>query len=165
MSEPPTVETGRTDRTEDITIRRADLADGPALADVWLASWRATFDFPPGHPDDDVRAWLANEMLPSREVWVAADRDDRVVAMMALGDSMVEQLYVAPDWIGHGIGGRLLDIAKVRRPDGLDLYCFQANRRARRFYEDRGFVAVAASDGSGNEEGQPDIRYAWRPSR
>ena len=32
--------------------------DGPALGDVWLAAWHATFDFPPSHPDDDVRRWL-----------------------------------------------------------------------------------------------------------
>ena len=84
---------------------------------------------------------------------------------MALTDSMVDQLYVAPDWIGHGIGGRLIDLAKARRADGLDLFCFQVNARARRFYERRGFVAVATGDGSHNEEHQPDIRYAWRPNR
>ena len=36
--------------------------------------------------------------------------------------------------------------------------------RARRFYEARAFVEIARGDGSGNEEHQPDIRYAWRPA-
>jgi GNAT superfamily N-acetyltransferase len=147
------------------TIRPALPEDGPALGDVWLASWRATFDFPPGHPDDDVRDWLANEMRATRETWVATDVSGRVVAMMALSEEMVDQLYVAPDWIGRGIGGRLIDLAKTRRPNGLDLYCFQVNRNARTFYEHRGFVAIATGDGSGNVERQPDIRYAWRPGR
>jgi GNAT superfamily N-acetyltransferase len=164
-SDGRSVGTDWTAATPDIAIRRADTADGPALGDVWLSSWRATFDFPPGHPDDEVRTWLANELLPSRETWVATDPAGHVVALMALTDSMVDQLYVSPDWIGHGIGGRLIDLAKARRPDGLDLFCFQANARARRFYEGRGFAAVATGDGSGNEEHQPDIRYAWRPSR
>ena len=70
---------------------------------------------------------------------------------MALSDSMVEQLYVAPDWIGHGVGRRLLDLAKDRRPDGLELYCFQANACARRFYEGHGFVPVAFGDGTRND--------------
>ena len=147
----------------DVEIRPATVADGAAIGDVWLTSWRATFDFPPGHPDDAVRRWLIEELIPASETWVAQDVGGRVIALMALSPTMVEQLYVAPDWIGRGVGRRLLDLAKERRPDGLDLYCFQVNGRARRFYEANGFAVIATGDGSGNEERQPDIRYAWRP--
>jgi GNAT superfamily N-acetyltransferase len=149
--------------TADIVVRPATRDDGVAIGDVWLTSWRATFDFPPGHPDDDVRRWLIEELIPAHETWVAAEAGGRVIALMALSPTMVEQLYVAPDWIGRGVGRRLLALAKERRPDGLDLYCFQVNGRARRFYEANGFSAIATGDGSGNEERQPDIRYAWRP--
>jgi hypothetical protein len=37
--------------------------------------------------------------------------------------------------------GEVLAIAKELRPDGLTLWTFQCNARARRFYEARGFVA------------------------
>jgi pimeloyl-ACP methyl ester carboxylesterase/GNAT superfamily N-acetyltransferase len=153
--------------SEQIAIRRAGPEDADVIGDVWLASWRATFEFPPAHPDADVRRWLAEELLPKSEVWVAVDPDDggRVVGFIALSTSMVEQLYVAPDWIGRGVGERLITLAKGRRPDGLDLYCFQVNAFARRFYEHRGFVPIAFGDGSNNEERQPDIRYAWRPTQ
>jgi GNAT superfamily N-acetyltransferase len=77
---------------------------------------------------------------------------------------MVEQLYVHPDWIGRGVGRELLELAKRQRPDGLELYCFAANDRARRFYERNGFVAVAFGDGSGNMERQPDVLYRWHPA-
>lgn len=147
-----------------IVIRRATAADGAAIGDVWLASWRATFEFPPAHSDQDVRRWLSEEMLPRHEMWVGADRaDGRVVALMALSESMVAHLYVGPDWIGHGVGRRLLDVAKDRRRAGLELYCFQANARARRFYERNGFEPVAFGDGSGNMERQPDVLYRWSP--
>jgi len=76
---------------------------------------------------------------------------------------MVDQLYVAPGWTAHGIGSRLIGLAQSRRPNGLDLYTFQVNRGARRFYERHGFVEVASGDGSQNEERQPDVRYAWMP--
>ena len=105
-------------------------------------AWYATFDFPPSHPDDDVRVWLATVMMPTHEVWVATEPDGRVVAFLALSDDMIDQLYVTPDRIGTGIGSRLIATAKARRPDGLDLYCFQANTRARTFYEHHGFVAA-----------------------
>ena len=151
---------------EQVEIRPAGPADGPALGDVWLAAWRATFDFPPAHPDADVRRWLAEEMLAAHEVWVATDPDEnnRVVGFISLSSDMVAQLYVAPERIGRGIGDRLLELAKARRPDGLDLFCFRVNGFARRFYERRGFVPIAFGDGSGNEEAQPDVRYAWRPT-
>lgn len=145
-------------------IRRAEPSDAEGIGDVWLSSWRATFDFEPGHPDDAVRTWLATELVPRNETWVAVDSAGRVVALMALSDAMVEQLYVAPDWIGRGVGRRFVELAKARRPIGLDLYCFAVNGRARTFYEGLGFEAVAFGDGSGNEERQPDVRYAWRPA-
>ncbi len=99
-----------------LTIRRAEPADGDGIGDVWLAAWRVTYDFPPGHPDEDVRRWLVEHLVPTHETWVAVDGRERVVALMALSDTMVEQLYVAPDWIGRGLGSRLLDLAKTRRP-------------------------------------------------
>lgn len=155
----------KADAADRLVIRHANVGDGPDIGDVWLTSWRATFDFPLGHPDDDVRRWLVTELVPNHETWVAADPDERgrVVALMALSDTKVEQLYVAPGWIGRGLGRRLLDLAKSRRPGGLDLYCFQVNTVARRFYEGHGFVPIAFGDGSGNEERQPDVLYRWRP--
>ena len=56
---------------------------------------------------------------------------------------MIEQLYVAPAWIGRGLGRRLVELAKERRPAGLDLYCFAVNAGPARFYERMGFAAVA----------------------
>ena len=152
------------DAARGLVVRRAVASDADGIGDVWLSSWRATFDFEPGHPDEDVRSWLATELVPVTETWVAVDPPERVVAMMALSSTMFEQLYIAPDWIGRGLGRRLIELAKERRPAGLDLHCFAMNGRARRFYERHGFEAVAFGDGSGNEEGQPDIRYAWRPA-
>ena len=149
---------------DDLVIRRATLDDGPGVGDVLLDSWRATFDFPGAHPDDDVRRWIVATLIPTTESWVAVDPGGTIVGVLSLSETMVDQLYLTPAWIGHGLGVRLLDLAKARRPSGLDLYCFQANARARRFYEHHGFEAIAFGDGAGNEERQPDIRYAWRPS-
>jgi len=114
--------------------------------------------------DQQVRRWIAEVLLPTEEVWVVTDPGEVVVAMMALSSEMLDQLYVVPAWTGRGIGSRLIELAKSRRPSGLDLYTFQVNADARRFYERHDFVEVARGDGSKNEEGQPDVRYAWRPS-
>lgn len=149
---------------DEIEVRRAGVVDAEAIADVYLASFAATYQFPPAHSDWQVRRWIAEILVPGEEVWVVTDRDEAVVAMMALSLEMLDQLYVLPAWTGRGVGSRLIELAKSRRPRGLDLYTFQVNVGARRFYERHGFVEVARGDGSDNEERQPDLRYAWRPN-
>jgi ribosomal protein S18 acetylase RimI-like enzyme len=146
-----------------ITIRQASAADAAAVADVYLASFKTTYDFPLAHTDDQVRAWIRDRVVPAGGTWVALEADGAVVGMMDVGAGDLSQLYVRPDRLGEGIGRRLLEIAKERSPDGLTLYTFQVNHRARRFYERHGFLAEWFGDGSANEEGQPDLRYVWRP--
>ena len=89
-----------------------------------------------------------------------ADEDGVLIGFVVLHDGWVEHLYLEPGRTGQGHGSALLDHAKAQHPDGLDLWAFQANTGARRFYERHGFVAVAETDGD-NEEGAPDVRYRW----
>jgi hypothetical protein len=55
--------------------------------------------------------------------------------------------------------------AQASRVAALELWCFQANTRARRFCEDRGFRAIRFTDGADNEERTPDVRYRWESIR
>jgi ribosomal protein S18 acetylase RimI-like enzyme len=152
------------DAADDLEIRRANGADAGAVADVYLASFHATYAFPLGHTDDQVRAWLRIVAdSDASETWVAV-HDGRVVGMMVVGPNDLDQLYVAPDHQGRGVGRRLVDLAKTISPAGLTLYTFQVNEPARRFYERNGFRVDGLGDGTANEEGQPDVRYVWRPS-
>ena len=116
---------------------------------------------PPVHPLADVREYFDTVVVPTQAVWVATAHG-KVVALLALDGSTIEHLYVDPEHWGHGIGTRLLVVAKRDRPDGLDLWTFEANTGARRFYERHGFVATGSTAGD-NEEGVPDVRYEWRP--
>jgi GNAT superfamily N-acetyltransferase len=145
-----------------VSIRRAHPSDASEVAAVFLASFHATYEFPLAHTDDEVRGWVRDILLPGGQTWVAVDQDDAIVALMEVKPGDLDQLYVRPDRLGEGIGRRLLEIAKAESPDGLRLYTFQVNDRARRFYERNGFVAEWFGDGSTNDEGQPDVRYVWR---
>jgi ribosomal protein S18 acetylase RimI-like enzyme len=62
----------------------------------------------------------------------------------------------------RGIGAALLDHAKALRPEGLELWAFQKNVGARRFYERHGFRLVRLTDGAENMEREPDALYEWR---
>ena len=147
-----------------IELRRATPEEATGVADVFLASFHATYDFPLAHTDDEVRGWIRDRLIPEHEVWVADD-GGRVVGMLAIAPGWVEQLYIAPDRLGEGLGSRLLEQAKERQPEGLQLWTFQVNDRARRFYERHGFVAVETTDGRANQERQPDVRYEWIADR
>jgi GNAT superfamily N-acetyltransferase len=86
-----------------------------------------------------------------------------VLGFAALGDDMLNHLYVEPEAQGGGIGAALIAHAKEQRPGGFRLWTFRRNEGARRFYERLGFCVVELTDGSRNEEREPDVLYAWVP--
>ena len=149
-------------RTGVEALRRARLDESDAVAELWLRSRRASVPANPPtiHTEEDVRAFFSTAVLPSKEVWVMDRARVGIVALLVLDGGWVEHLHVDPEWTGHGLGSRLVDLAKERHPDGLDLWTFQSNVGARRFYERHGFVNVAMTDGD-NEEGVPDVHYRW----
>ena len=146
-----------------VVIRRATAADASATADVYLRSFAAALPtVVRPRSDDEVRAYIRDVVVPARETWVA-DAEGRVVGLMVLAEGLLSQLYLDPDWRGRGIGDRFVALAKERSPQGLSLWTFQVNKPAHRFYERHGFVEAERTDGSDNEEREPDVRYVWRP--
>ena len=143
-------------------IRRATRADADAVGQVFLTASAGMTYLPALHTEEETRRWIRDFVLPRHEVWVAEEAD-RIVGFAALSDEMLEHLYVEPGSQRRGVGGRLLEKAKERRPEGLELWVFQKNDGARAFYERRGFRLVELTDGAGNEEREPDARYEWRP--
>lgn len=144
-------------------LRRAAEPDALAAADVWLRSFAAALPtVARPRTDDEVRDYFRGVVVPLRETWVA-EAGDTVVGVMVLDEGLLSQLYLDPDWRGRGLGDRFMAVAKERRPRGLTLWTFQVNKPAHRFYERHGFVAAEFTDGSDNEEREPDVRYVWRP--
>lgn len=145
-----------------VNVRRAALADADAVAAVFTRSFR-TLDFLPRlHTAEEDRGFIRDVVLAEREVWVADD-GGRVAGFAALARDVLTHLYVDPDAQGRGVGSALLERVKGERPAGFELWVFQRNDRARRFYERHGCRLVRLTDGSGNEERTPDALYEWRP--
>jgi GNAT superfamily N-acetyltransferase len=151
----------------DGVVRCAEPADAPAVAELLLASRAAHLPYlRQAHTADETRAWVAQVLLPAGGVRVA-EQAGRLQAVAAHavdnGIGWIEQLYAQPGCTGQGLGSRLLRQAlaelHAQGAEPVRLWCFQANSGARRFYERHGFVAVEFTDGSGNEEGVPDVLY------
>ena len=146
-----------------MTIRAGRREDAQAIADAHIEARRESLPgLPELHSREEAIAYFGGQVLLHEEVLVA-EMSGQVVGFIALEGDHVDHLYIAPACQRRGIGGRLLAMAKGLRPQGLTLVTFQRNARARQFYEARGFVAVEFGDGSGNEEGEPDVCYRWLP--
>jgi GNAT superfamily N-acetyltransferase len=140
--------------------RRATLDDAGGIAAVFSLSSRLLTFLPMLHTVEEDRRFIENVILKECEVTVA-EGDPGIVSFLALNGEEIRLLYSHPDFIGSGAGSLLLDAAKKSSVVALELWCFQANERARRFYEERGFRAVRFTDGRDNEEKVPDVRYRW----
>ncbi len=142
-------------------LRRASLADMPAVAVIHRTAMRVSLSFLPElHTAEEDRRFFTERLFPANTVWLA-EEGDAIAGYAAVAPGWLNHLYVHPDHQGHGAGAMLL--ARVMADqDELRLWTFQRNARARAFYESRGFVAVELTDGAGNEEREPDVLYLWR---
>lgn len=157
------MDVSHTGRVDSVMPRRAVLEDARAVADVLIRSRRAAGDAIPAavHSDAETREWIRTVVIPEREVWLVEDADGRPLGVLVLAEDWVDQLYIEPAFTGKGWGSRLIQLAKSRRPAGLQLWTFATNTAAQRFYLRHGFVVAETTDGSGNEEKSPDIRFVW----
>jgi len=136
------------------------LDDAGGIAAVFSSSLRLLTFLPVLHSVEEDRQFIENVILKECEV-IVAEGDAGIVSFLARNGEEIRLLYSHPDFIGSGAGSLLLDVAKKSSVVALELWCFQANARARRFYEERGFRAVRFTEGRDNEEKVPDVRYRW----
>jgi GNAT superfamily N-acetyltransferase len=146
-------------------IRRAGANDAEVLADlVWRTREESVPDIPMlVHPRESVLPFVQGVLLSDFEVWFVELEEVGPVGFLALlAPDSLSQLYLLREHTGRGLGSMLVEVATRRFPGGLQLWAFQSNHRALRFYERHGFVPVRWTDGD-NEEGAPDVQLAWRP--
>ncbi len=142
---PAACETSAMARSSPALIRRASAQDAFQAADVWLEARRFAYPAIPAciHTDAAVRLWVQEEVIPSSEVWVA-ERDARVVAVLALADGWIDQLYVSPAEQGVRIGFRLVQLAKERCPAACNSGLSRAILRPGGFTRGRGLQQFSA---------------------
>jgi putative acetyltransferase len=143
-----------------LALRRLALEDMDAAAAVHRAAFDRALPWLVGlHTPAEDRAFYRTQVFGFCEVW-GAERQGNLVGIIAFRRDWIDQLYVPPDAQRHGIGSDLLRVTQ-KGFSLLNLWTFQRNLPARRFYEAHGFIAVRETDGSGNEEKEPDVLYRW----
>ena len=99
----------------------------------------------------DIASGWRESAIPTMDVWVA-DLDGVVVGQMMVrpttGLVCTTSTSTRHGWVKGSAISSWHSLANAI-PTGLQLWAFQSNERARRFYERHGFVAVELTDGSG----------------
>ena len=152
----------------EFLLRPYSADDEDAAIELWLRTWQATY------PELDFaerlswwRARWRNELLPAAQVVIAESQkaDTAVVIGFVTVDPRtlyLDQIVVAPEHWGFGVGSALIAEAKRISPTGLDLDVNTDNARAIRFYAKEGFVVLGA--GKNPITGRPIQRMSWRSS-
>jgi GNAT superfamily N-acetyltransferase len=140
-------------------VRRATPADAEEAAAVFTASFASMTFVPKLHTAEEDKVFVRT-LIDTKETWVA-EREGRITGIAAIDGGWLEQLYVHPSRHNSGTGSKLFTTLTERHPNGFQLWTFQANAGARRFYERHGCALVRLTDGQDNEEKTPDALYVW----
>ena len=144
-------------------LRRYDARDEDAAIALWLRSWQTAY------PQLDFAERLAwwrerwrDELVPAAEIMIA-EAGGEIIGFVTVDPRTLylDQIVVAPEQWGSGVGAALVAEAKRRSPMGLDLDVNIDNARAIRFYAKHGFVISGA--GVNPISGKPVHRMRWRP--
>lgn len=142
-----------------LKIRHAVPADSDAVAEVHIRSIKVLDFLPQLHTVEEVKVYFS-KVVAEEQVYVAEDKTGPV-GFIGETENWINHLWVLPENFRQGIGSALL-VSAQQRQSLLQLWCFQKNTPARRFYESHGFQAVKYTDGAGNEEKEPDVLYEWK---
>lgn len=144
------------------SVRPLAVADTADVAAVFRASRLAAMPWLPVlHTPDEDLAFFGSE-IESSSGWGAFD-DDRLVGFSLSRNGWLNHLFVAPEWRSRGVGSALLSRVLSVTATPVDLWAFARNTPALAFYERHGFSVVERTDGSANEEREPDVRMRRPP--
>ncbi|MGD9539343.1 GNAT family N-acetyltransferase [Methylocystis sp.] len=137
--------------------------DWPSILDVWVASWRATY---PEIDFDARRDWLMRHVRDLEALGGVTlclfDGGSTLAGFVVINpaDGWLDQICVAPDHFGAGLGASLLSAARNVSPSVIRLDVNADNLRAIRFYERDGFSCVGR--GTNTLSGRETIMMEWR---
>lgn len=138
----------------------------PSYAEETVAMWRSSKEKAIGqkevHSFEDHVHFLNQVLSKDYQIYLAF-QDGHLAGLVVFNSVELNQLYVANEYQGQGIGEGLLAVAKRHSSGSMFLYTFEVNKNAQNFYKKHGFVEVGR--GYENEENLPDIKYEWKAKR
>lgn len=131
-------------------IRALQNADIHRVAEIWLhTNIKAHYFIPAQYWKE--KAEIVKDMMLQAEVCLYED-EQNIQGFIGVQGEYIAGIFVAPEMQSHGIGTRLLQYIKERKP-ALVLKVYQKNSRALSFYQREGFaIQCAETDTSTGEK-------------
>ena len=139
-----------------ITLRPAFSTDAGKTAAIMSNYMEDTLWMPRVHTGAEDIGFLG--LMIDRGWVTVAMSAGKVVGFVARDGANIQALYVEKNTRRLGCGALLLAHAKADA-EKLSLWSFQGNTDAQAFYTANGFCEVERTDGAGNDENLPDIRF------
>ena len=117
-----------------------------AMLELWEASVRATHLFLTDENILELKDIIVSQnVFDLVDVYVARNGQNRIVGMMGLHGDELAMLFVAPDYIGKGVGQMLMQFAlsqhQIRKVE-----VNEQNPKAISFYEKFGFKKISRTE-------------------
>ncbi len=145
-------------------LRRREEDDLPAMLDLWVAAWRATY---PEIDFDARRGWLTRQIAALEAkgavtLCVLAEDGKRLAGFVVIDPETgwLDQICVGPEYKGAGCGEALMAAARAMSPGFVRLDVNADNMRAIRFYQRSGFIEIGR--GANTLSGRPTVTMEWR---
>jgi putative acetyltransferase len=141
------------------SIRLAKPQEAVAVARLFREVRTACLPYLPDlHTPAEDLTFFRDHVFRDCTVWIAGETV--IDGFCAFRSGWVDHLYIRPECHGQGLGTALLSRA-MAASSPLRLWVFQRNAQALRFYAARGLRVVEQTDGSRNEEREPDALLEW----
>ncbi len=135
--------------------------DFAEIVEVWEASVRATHHFLNEKEIAFYKPLVLKYALPSMKVW-GIRIGEKLAGYMAVSSYKVEMLFIAPEFIGKGLGKHFLNFALNK----LHIYLIDVNEEnpaALGFYQHMGYKIISRDDVDGNGRPHPILHLEYQP--
>jgi putative acetyltransferase len=145
----------------ELRLRKAELSDLRAVAGLFRLVRESCLPFLAQlHTREEDMEFFRKHVFAGFDLTVA-ELDGQIAGYSAVSPGWLEQLYALPQFHGKGVGAQLLARA-MKGQSAFQLWVFEKNLNARRFYEKHDFQLVRLTNGVDNEEREPDALYQWK---
>lgn len=143
-----------------VAIRRLTVDDMDTVADIYRQSFgqRLPWLGEISTREED-RLFFRETVFPQCDLWGGTE-NGRIVGFAAVRGIWLDHLYVLPEFQSRGVGSLLVRHCQAQAGE-LQLWTFQQNCGASRFYETHGFELVRLTETHENGE-EPDALYHWK---